>query len=228
MHNESLCALNYLQSNNSKRVQLAVGAQWGPAHQVYSWQSKQRVNYPAQPTSNVSHALLFVCLCVGRVVWPALFKPGVVVWLGGVEKGARGDDESSVQLFNNWRNSSALQNSLTAKHRNKKKNTFSKYKFIPNALQKFVGVIFLGTRSRWRVCPPWSRPAAGWGCARLSPAACGRSSGAAGRWGQLEKHQETPGKVHTWPREEQKAHVWGNAGKQRGGLFICFCVTHIC
>lgn len=38
--------------------------------------------------------------------------PGMVVWLGGVEKGGRGEDESSVQLFNKWRNSSALENSL--------------------------------------------------------------------------------------------------------------------
>lgn len=41
-----------------------------------------------------------------------LLIPGVVVWLGGVEKGGGGEGESSVQLFNNWRNSRALENSL--------------------------------------------------------------------------------------------------------------------
>lgn len=44
----------------------------------------------------------------------------MVVWLGGVEKGGRGEDESSVQLFSKWRNSSALENSLKNKKKNQK------------------------------------------------------------------------------------------------------------
>lgn len=73
-HNESPCAINYPQSNNSERAELAVGAQRGPVHQVYSWQSQQRVNYPAQPTSNVSHAVWCVWAglfsrCYSNLVW---------------------------------------------------------------------------------------------------------------------------------------------------------------
>lgn len=44
--------------------------------------------------------------------FPILVKPEAVVWLGGVEKGGGGEGESSVQLFNNSRNSRALENSL--------------------------------------------------------------------------------------------------------------------
>lgn len=41
--------------------------------------------------------------------------------MGGVEKGGGGEGESSVQLFNNWRNSKALENSLKEKTEQRKK-----------------------------------------------------------------------------------------------------------
>lgn len=126
-HNGALCAINCRRLNNSEWVCFGCGAQRGPGHQVYSWRSKQRVNYPALPHNQHPTWVMRFCFfggfflvrvgvwCVGGVVESVLFKPGVVVWLGGVEKGARGEDESSVQLFNSWRNSRALENSLAAK-----------------------------------------------------------------------------------------------------------------
>lgn len=41
--------------------------------------------------------------------------------MGGAEKGGIREGESSVQLFNNWRNSRALENSLTEKTNQEKK-----------------------------------------------------------------------------------------------------------
>lgn len=61
-----------------------------------------------------------IVICVFFCVWllTSGYIPGMVAWFGGVEKAGRGEDESSVQLFNKWRNSNALENSLKNKQKN--------------------------------------------------------------------------------------------------------------
>lgn len=84
-------------------------------HVVVCWQYwlkwRSLISQPSPP----KHPIWFV-LSFGQGFFLIFFIPpnipGVVVWLGGVEKGGRGEEESSVQLFNNWRNSRALENSL--------------------------------------------------------------------------------------------------------------------
>lgn len=151
---------------------------------------------------------------MGRVVLFMLFIPGVVVWLGGAEKGGRGEDESSVQLFNNWRNSRALENSLQERQIQKwRKRYKDPESLIPMKQLKSFRRFPCLTRSRSCVCLLQSRSAAGWGCERLSPKASCRSSGAAGQWGQLEGHQETHGKFYWVPSKEDSSNVV-NKGKK--------------
>lgn len=70
---------------------------------------KQSAKFSRCAQTNTQCNLPFM---LGRASHIMKDTPGMVVWLGGVEKGGRGEDESSVQLFNKWRNSSALENSL--------------------------------------------------------------------------------------------------------------------
>lgn len=126
------------------------------------------------------HPVWFLRAFLCRVSHIMLDIPGMGVWLGGVEKGGRGEDESSVQLFNKWRNSNALENSL----KNKQKKTNDPF----STNERWVARFARFTPSPSCICQLWSRSVAGWGCERLAPKASCRNSGVAGQWDPLEQH----------------------------------------
>lgn len=113
----------------------------------------------------------------GCLIMPLI--PGVVVWLGGVEKGGGGEGESSVQLFNNWRNSRALENSLKEKKKDEERGLQIQNHYFTLNCQEHCSH-HCPTQSHCGVCLLQSRSAAVWGCERLFPKASCRSSGAAG------------------------------------------------
>lgn len=133
----------------------------------------------------------------GCLIMPLI--PGVVVWLGGVEKGGGGEGESSVQLFNNWRNSRALENSLKEKERWRKRFT------DPESLLhiKLSGTLFAPLpypESLWRLPPSESLC----GCMRV--------------WTALSK---------SFLQKQRCSWAIGSAGEnQEGNNLITACSRH--